>query len=109
MEWFVLESGYGFEGIAGIVGMSTGNPPYTEGPLVIEELYNAGLIDKPVFGFYLTGVDGQSYLDIGKFQSDAVRDNDEMVWLDVVEDDFWWTNYITGVKFTGADGSEASF
>jgi len=35
MRWFVLESGYGFEGISGIVGMSTGNPPYTEGPILI--------------------------------------------------------------------------
>jgi len=33
----------------------------------------------------------------------------EMVWLDVVENDFWWTNYITGIKFEGTDGLEASF
>jgi len=66
MRWFVLQTGYGFDDIDGIVGMSTGNPPLTDGPILIEELYKAGLIENPVFGFYLTGVNGQSYLDIGR-------------------------------------------
>jgi hypothetical protein len=34
---------------------------------------------------------------------------DDLVWIDVVEDDFWWTNYITGVKTIAADGTEAAF
>lgn len=103
MKWFALTSGYGFEGIDGIVGMSTGYGPFTEGPILVQELYKDELIENPIFGFYLTGVDGQSYLDIGRFQDGAVRNQSEMVWLKVVEDDFWWTNYITGIKFTKAN------
>jgi len=73
---------------------------------LIEEMYKSEIISDPVFGFYLTGVDGQSYLDIGRLQDSAMRDKDELVWLDVVDNDFWWTNYLTGVKFTSADGFE---
>ena len=32
-----------------------------------------------------------------------MRDIKELVWLDVVEDDFWWTNYITAFGLTYAD------
>ena len=32
-----------------------------------------------------------------------------MVWLDVVDNDFWWTNYVEGVKFRRPDGKETSF
>ena len=39
LQWFVLESGYGFEGIDGIVGLSTGNPPLTDGDIYIKKLY----------------------------------------------------------------------
>jgi len=49
--------GYGLEGIDGIAGMSTGMGAMAEGPLVIQELYGAGKIAEPVFGFYLSGVD----------------------------------------------------
>lgn len=96
--------GTGFDGIDGIAGMSTGLGPYSEGPILIQELYKDGKIEAPIFGWYLAGMDDQSYLDIGSIQNDAMRDPSELVWLDVIDDDFWWTNLITGVKFETADG-----
>lgn len=38
-----------------------------------------------------------------------MRDPSELVWLPVVEDDFWWTNYITGLKFTSVSNVETEF
>jgi hypothetical protein len=57
MKWIVMTLGYGLEGIDGIAGMSTGMGDLSEGPLVIQELYGAGKIAEPVFGFYLSGPD----------------------------------------------------
>lgn len=93
--------GYGLEGIDGIAGMSTGMGDLSEGPLVIQELYGAGKIAEPVFGFYLSGPDKQSYLDIGYFSNEAMRDPNELVWLPVLNSNFWWSNEVTGIKFEG--------
>lgn len=29
-----------------------------------------------------------------------------MVWLNVLSRNFWWTNYIEGIKFTSSDGKK---
>lgn len=87
-----MTSGYGLEGIDGIAGMSTGMGIMAEGPLVIQELYGSGKIAEPVFGFYLSGVDKQSYLDIGYISKEAMRDPNELVWLPVLNENFWWSN-----------------
>jgi hypothetical protein len=43
-------------------------------------------------------VDCQSYMDFGA-PDDAVINGQEIVWLDVVENDNGWTNYISGFKW----------
>jgi hypothetical protein len=35
-----------------------------------------------------------------------MRDPDELVWLPVIDDDFWWTNVITGIKFETDSGND---
>lgn len=35
-----------------------------------------------------------------------MRNRNELVWLDVVDNDFWWTNYVTGIRFEKANGGE---
>ena len=109
MNIFGLTGGYGWEGIDGIVGLSTGNPPLTEGDLLVKKLHEQGLIEKPIFAFYLSGTEGESFLDIGRLQSGALISLDDMVWIDVLSRNFWWTNYIEGIKFTGADGTVAQY
>jgi hypothetical protein len=77
--------------------MSTG---FTDdsGPLIVPALYKAGVISQPVFGWYLAGEDDESYLDIGILTDDSIREGEELIWIPVVENDYWWTNFITGVK-----------
>ena len=63
-KWFTCYSVVGMDGIYGIVGMSTGLTQ-DSGPILVPALYEAGVISKPVFGWYLTGMSDESYLDIG--------------------------------------------
>ena len=88
----------GLDGIDGIAGMSTGLSDWSEGPRFIEELYSAGKINEPVFAFYLAGTEEQSYLDVGVIQESAMRNPDEMVWIDVENESFWWEASISGIK-----------
>jgi len=71
-EWFANVYVYGMEGIYGIVGMSTG---FTKdsGVMLVPELYKAKLISEPVFGWFLTGLQNESYIDIGILSSEAIR------------------------------------
>ena len=103
MPWFVMTEQSGFGGISGVVGLSSGNSLDT-GPLLIKYLYKAGLISKPVFGFYLGGTDENSYLDIGSIQNSSMRDQSELVWFKTVKNDFWWTSYATGISFKNTTG-----
>lgn len=38
-----------------------------------------------------------------------MRDPSELVWLKVVNNDFWWTNIINGIKIANVDGSEKEY
>jgi hypothetical protein len=44
---------------------------------------------------------GTTFLDIGVLTYDSIRKGDELIWMDVLNDDFWWTNEITGVSLDG--------
>jgi len=82
--------------IDGILGMSSDYK--NNGALFIKSLKAKGLITNAVFGFYLSGTEGKSFLDIGVLWNSSMRNKDELVWFDTVPD-FWWTNYVTGVRF----------
>jgi hypothetical protein len=99
IDMLIMTYQEGFKGISGIVGMSTGLYG-NSAPLLIEELFYDGKISEPVFGFYLGSTHEESFLDIGFISESAMRDPSELVWLPVVNNDFWWTNFITGISFT---------
>jgi hypothetical protein len=65
----------GMEGVHGIVGMSTGFTRES-GPILVEELYKGEVISEPVFGWYLTGLENESYLDIGILTEDSIREGE---------------------------------
>ena len=99
----------GLDGLSGIVGMSTGMHLKSDGDLIVPLLYDSGLIERPVFAFYLAGQDEQSYLDLGKLDSKSIRNPNELVWFDSVPGDFWWTTTMTGYEIVGADGKSKMF
>ena len=53
-----------------------------------------------MFSFYLTGHEDDSYIDFGAYNKHAITDEDDIVWLDVLDNDRWWTNFITGFKWS---------
>jgi hypothetical protein len=36
-----------------------------------------------------------------------MRNPSELVWIDVVDEDFWWTNFITGIRINSMNESVA--
>jgi len=72
----------GMNEIDGILGMTSDYK--NGGPLFIKMLKEKGLITNAVFGFYLSGTDGRSFLDIGVLWNASMRDKNELVWMDAV-------------------------
>ena len=40
-------------------------------------------------------------MDIGYISNEAMRDPNELVWLPVLNENFWWSNEVTAIKFEG--------
>ena len=97
-KWFASNYVEGMDDIYGIIGMATGFHSGS-GPNMIMSLYEGGVISEPVFGWYLSDMSDESYVDIGFLSAESIREGEELVWLPVVEDDFWWTNFVTAIKF----------
>lgn len=53
-----------------------------------------------MFSFYLTGREDDSYIDFGMYDKNVMVSEKDIVWLDVLKNDRWWTNYITGFKWS---------
>lgn len=88
--------------------MTSGTYKYSA-PLFVKELYNSEKITAPVFAFYLSGVHETSYLDIGYIDQSAMKNSLAVNWIDVIENDFWWTSKISSVKFTSYQGNPLPF
>ena len=54
------------------------------------------------FSVFLTGTDGDSYIDFGTPNQAAMSDPSQMVYMDVLETP-WWSQWLTGIRYT--DGS----
>lgn len=63
------------------------------------------MIEAPLFAFYLDGLERESFLNIGNYSDDSVRNVDELVWLEIEDTAFWWSSNVTGIKLNNADGS----
>lgn len=72
----------------------------------MDALKDAGLVDERIFSFYLTNYAdeetlGKSYIDIGYIDDSAI--DSEIIYIDVLPGDFWWTNYVEAISFTHPD------
>jgi hypothetical protein len=63
-EWFNIIYEEGMDGIHGLCGMSTGLTEDT-GPLLVNSLFEQGLISEPVFGWFMSDLTSTTYMDIG--------------------------------------------
>ena len=62
-------------------------------------LCDRGVISDCVFSFYLTGTYGSSYIDFGTPNPSIVKDSSKLLYLDIIDDDLYWTSKITGFRW----------
>lgn len=91
-----MSSQTNLDGITGIVGLSTGLPQRT-GPLFVKNLYNHDLIQDQVFGIRFGNESDSSFIDIGYFSWEAMKDPSQLVWFPVLNDSYFWQNQISAV------------
>ena len=105
-QMFIIDYQEGIDSnIDGILGLSSGgSSSVTTGPLYINALKEQGLISNRVFAFFFSNFLDEdaapSYVDIGYFDPSSMSSVNDLVWLEVLPNDFWWTNYIEGIMFT---------
>ena len=77
--------------------------------MYVPELHKAGLISENVFSFFLTGSAESSYIDFGKPNESAMSDEDDLVWIESKNIGGYWTNYVNGFRWSGANMDETSY
>ena len=73
---------------------------YDDSNLFMKRMVDSGAVTDAVFSFYLTDVDGDSYMDFGTPNRKVFSDPADLVYLDIVENDIWWTQTLTGFRWT---------
>lgn len=93
----------GFPNYAGgIAGLATDSDS-SWGPNLIKSLRDDGVIDDAIFCFYLASSSDLSYIDIGYIRDDGMLDPANLVMLDILEDNYWWAQSITAIRFGDDD------
>ena len=82
----------------GILGMWSGiTDSADQSEMFMNGLMANGGISEKTFSFYLTGVDGDSYIDFGA-PNESVMDGD-ITWIEINETSDWWTSDLTSFRF----------
>ena len=55
-------------------------------------------ISEETFSFYMTGLDGQSYLDFGT-PNPSLMDGDP-IYIDIQDENLWWTEQLVGFRWS---------
>lgn len=75
-------------------------------------MYKAGKISERVFAFYLANPDDQSFVQIGTYSDQYMKDPNELVWLDMRNSYFWLSSsnaFRIGTSEEFPDGSTAAY
>ena len=76
----------------GILGLwSGGKTGYDNAEMLMPGLFADSTITENVFSFYMTGLDGASYIDFGAVDPSIVTDPNETFWLDITSENLWWS------------------
>ena len=104
-EYFLISSQIGIaEPIDGILGLSRNNQFFIApelgnitGPLLIESMADAGVINANKFSFYFQSPDKVSFVDIGEPKTENFRGDSNVVTTQMIEKDFFWSTMNTGI------------
>lgn len=84
--------------VTAISGLATDSDE-NRGPNLVKRMRDAGVITDAVFAFYFELKANQSYLDIGYIDNSAMLDPTNLFMIDIITDNYWWAQSITGVRF----------
>ena len=106
-EFFLIESQTGIaEPIDGILGLARNNAFHiapdngnTSGPLYVEALFDGGIINANKFSFYFQHPEEDSWMDLGEPDLSHVAEGFELKETQLIDPDFFWAFYNTGVAF----------
>ena len=63
------------------------------------KMYPDSTISERTFSFYMTGLSGQSYIDFGTPNTAIMTSASDILWMNILSEDYWWSQYITGFKW----------
>jgi hypothetical protein len=66
------------------------------------------VIGKPVFSFYLTNEDQQSFVQIGDYTTQYLKDPNNMIWLKSPAD-YFWSSTVSGFRVGDFSNNKNSF
>lgn len=106
-EYFLVTKQIGLmEPIDGILGLSRNHPFHiapgedeSAGPLLVEHLADAGTINANKFSFYFQEPGLESWMDLGEPDLSHVKTGSSIVETQMIDPDFFWSFYNTGVAF----------
>jgi len=104
-EFFYIDEQRGLrEPIDGILGMSRNKPFFLapsegnkSGPLYIEALHRAGVIQANKFSFYFTSPSSLSWVDLGEPIEKNIKTDAVIKDVQFIEEDFFWGQFCQGV------------
>ncbi|CAI2365800.1 unnamed protein product [Moneuplotes crassus] len=92
------------DGILGMGPAITGGRP---GTLLVEKLYNAGIISKNAFGVDYRWLNGTSSILLGGYDTDLIKSDQEFAWIGL-KTNTHWTVPMSTVKYGDTELSMAS-
>ena len=100
-QFVAIDYTYGLQDYKdGILGMWSGNVRgYDTTEMFMYSLLDSGVIDLNIFSFYLTDQDGGSYIDFGEPNTSVMSDPNNILYLPIKANDYWWTSEVTGIRF----------
>jgi len=88
------------DGIIGLWSGNTLNSLYDDATMFMPKMTADSTITQKVFSWYMTGQSGKSYIDFGAPNTAVYSSPSSLFWIDILSDDYWWTNRVTGVRWS---------
>ena len=66
---------------------------------MIKSLRDSGVIGEAKFAFYLDAESDLSYIDVGYFREDGMRDPTNLKMINILSGNYWWAQSVSAIKF----------
>lgn len=84
----------------GIVGLWSGNvDSYDKSQMLLPSLVKSSTITEAVFSIYMSGTDGETYIDFGKPDTTIMTDPTSIVYLPILSNNSYWSSTIEGFRW----------